>query len=490
MFPVLLLLLAAAPAAAAGRLVGTVVDAAGDPVEGASVRAQAGEPPELVALAQTDGNGRYALAAPDGLFTLSVKARGYYVLSAGGIESETITHSCSTESDCGEVSFRLGKPGVVEGWLTDRFGDPAANVFLVLRLAGVAAAPSNRSARANSKGQGMSDDRGYFRIWNVRPGRYVLEADSRMLRFADFRPSFQLQPQEIEIGEAKTVELRLAVDSGDALYTISGVVDGIETPQGGYAAVSIQPKSGDGRAFNSHAILRKGRFTIGGVKAGDYVLRVAEGTRGREGQVLRILGDLHVDHDMQDLRLTPQPGATLHLKVNFREMARRNLDLILRPAGGAGVADYLIVRGPDYETTNSGLVSGDYELKLTDPDCYLAQAYQVTLQNGQTTLLTIEIGNQFASLHGQVRVAQGAQRAGASHFTIGARGPHGRYKTQADDEGRFAFAKLPPGPYKLAAWPKPDINPEDDEAWADARGVVSIEIEPGFDVEMDVTASP
>jgi hypothetical protein len=148
------------------------------------------------------------------------------------------------------------------------------------------------------------------------------------------------------------------------------------------------------------------------------------------------------------------------------------------------------VRAPDYDITRSGLVAGEYEVRVLDPDCYLAESYHVTLQYGQTAMLTVEVGNAFSALHGRVRIAEGAQRAGASHITVGARGPHGSYKTQADDDGRFAFAKLPPGSYKIAAWPKPDFDPEDDAVWGDARGVVNIEVEPGFDVEIDVTASP
>lgn len=483
----LVLLLASAAVAQAGHLTGNVVDAAGDPVEGAYVQARAGEPPDIVAQAQTNGNGLYAFEAPAGLFTLSVTARGYYVIAAGGLDSDTITHSCPAEGECGEVNFRLGKPGVVEGWLSDRFGDPVWGVPLLLRPAGVAADSSPRSTRMATHGAGASDDRGYFRIWNMRPGRYILESDSRMRR----NQPFHVQPQEIEIAEqGKTIELRLPVDSNDALHTISGIVEGVTTEVGGYAAVAIQPRSGRRWDFASGRVLPGGKFSVSGLKTGDYVLRLIQVNRRQERQEFRMLAELHVDRDMKDLRLTPQPGAGIHLAVKFKEMAKRNVDLELSPADELGLVEHLPLRAPDYEVTRSGLIAGEYQVRLSDDDCYLAEPYRVTLQHGQTATLTVEVGNAFAAPHGRVRVAEGAQRAGASHFTVGARGPHRSYKTQADDGGRFSFAKLPPGSYKVAAWPKPDIDPEDNALWGDARGIVSVEVEPGFDVEIDVTASP
>jgi hypothetical protein len=88
-------------------------------------------------------------------------------------------------------------------------------------------------------------------------------------------------------------------------------------------------------------------------------------------------------------------------------------------------------------------------------------------------------------------VAEGADRAGAAHFTVGVRGSWRRLKMQADEDGRFAFDKLAPGDYEVAAWSKPDVDVENDDIWAEAAGSASkVQIEPGFDVEINLTASP
>lgn len=485
------LLLACAAVAQAGRVTGTVVDGAGEPVEGAYVQAKAGEPPDVVAQAQTNGNGHYALDAPAGLLTLSVAARGYYVLSAGGLDSETVTHSCPAEGACGEVHFRLGKPGVVEGWLTDRFGDPVSGVPLLLRLAGAPAPSRPGFAGMDIRGRAASDDRGYFRIWNLRPGRYSLESLNRMRPFPQFQQVFSLPPREVEIGEqAETVALRISVESDGATHSISGVVEGIDAQASGH--IILTPKSSNRQmSFTSRHPLRDGRFAVSGLRSGDYVLRLGIWKPGQDGPDTRMLAELRVERDLTGLRLAPQPEAGIQLKVDFGEIEKSNLYLQLLPVGSSGVAEGVSVQGPDYEFTHRGLIPGEYELRIFSDDYYLAEPYRLTVQPGQITPYTIAVGNEFASLRGRVRVAEGAEKSGASHFTVGARGPHGRYKAQADDEGRFAFQKLPPGSYRLAAWAKPEVNVEDDGVWSGAAGVVSqIELEPGFDVEIDVTALP
>jgi hypothetical protein len=61
---------------------------------------------------------------------------------------------------------------------------------------------------------------------------------------------------------------------------------------------------------------------------------------------------------------------------------------------------------------------------------------------------------------------------------------------QADEDGRFVFDKLPPGDYEVAAWPKPDVDVENDDAWSNVGSVNKVQLEAGFDVEVNLTAAP
>jgi hypothetical protein len=189
------------------------------------------------------------------------------------------------------------------------------------------------------------------------------------------------------------------------------------------------------------------------------------------------------------LSLVPQPATGVRLKADFGGIEKSDLFVRLRRADSR-TAETIFLRQPDYESTNEALAAGEYELRLSSQDYYLVAPYRITVRSGQVTPYTITLGNEFASLHGRVRVAGGTARTGASHFTVGVRGAERRRKMQADQDGRFVFDKLPPGDYEVAAWPKPDVDVENDDAWSNAGSVNKVQLEAGFNVEVNLTAAP
>src|SRR5690606_25668305 len=124
----------AATAAAQSRVSGVVTTRDGSstmqPVADAFVIARTGEHGErTVATTQTDKQGRYTLEGlPAGRVMLSVEAQGYYVASAGGVESTSIARTCPADGECPQTDFELAKTGVVEVWVTDAFGDPIQGI--------------------------------------------------------------------------------------------------------------------------------------------------------------------------------------------------------------------------------------------------------------------------------------------------------------------------------------------------------------------------
>ena len=53
----------------------------------------------------------------------------------------------------------------------------------------------------------------------------------------------------------------------------------------------------------------------------------------------------------------------------------------------------------------------------------------------------------------------------------------------------FAFNKVIPGEYRIAAWSGPDTDVSDEEVWGEtASAVRTITVEAGFEMEVDLTA--
>jgi len=79
-----------------------------------------------------------------------------------------------------------------------------------------------------------------------------------------------------------------------------------------------------------------------------------------------------------------------------------------------------------------------------------------------------------------------------SHYRVALAGPGGIRSVQADQSGRFVFPKVIPGPYRICAWK--DLNEEAVRAeplWKQAgKAVRAFEVDPGAQIEMDLTAAP
>ena len=91
------------------------------------------------------------------------------------------------------------------------------------------------------------------------------------------------------------------------------------------------------------------------------------------------------------------------------------------------------------------------------------------------TDLEMAVSSEFAKVRGAVRLARGggqSSRPAGAHFLVGLRGGRGSFSSPADENGVFAFDKVIPGEYRIAAWRDPDTDVSDEEAWAEADSVV------------------
>jgi len=481
----------------ASEVTGRVLDADGVPVADAYVQARAGERREIRAQTRTDKTGAYRLEAPEGPVQLEAQKTGLYVVEAGGLAAPSITKTCPAEGECGEVDFVLGPAPVIEAWLVDEYGDPVSDATVTLSAPAPDRAQDATQTWGRIRGRAASDDRGYLRFWDVPPGEYELKLMDRNMGYPGRGISYSADPQRVSVAAGdRRAEVRMALRSGGASFTISGVVKGAPEPkEGEYVSISVRPKLKPGESsfwMTSRPLGKDGSFTVPGLKKGEYVLQLTRYTRAQTFNLpeQQLLAEISVESDVSDLEFTPQPKTGVEVTVDFGEAEPHHLWFQLVPIAGAGSVESLSVRG-DQKASHGGLTAGEYRLVLFSNDSYLEQDYEFHVERGRMTPLDVRIGTEFASLTGTVQLAEGAERQSAAHFTVAVKGRRRRHKVQADDRGRFVIEKLAPGDYLIAAWAKPDVDVEDDAVWRDAAGEArELRLEPGFEVEIDLTAKP
>ena len=179
---------------------------------------------------------------------------------------------------------------------------------------------------AGQQGPRMSDDRGYFRIWGLKPGRYLLEARMRFL-FPPWLPKFRLDAREVEITvgiEPQSVSFQLRGDAG--VFSISGIVEGLADEEAGSPFVIIRPKAASGSdLWATFMVAREGKFRMDGLEKGDYVLQAGRDSSSNTRD-FRLLAVLTVDRDLMDLRLRALPRRRAFAAgVTFADGEKSNL---------------------------------------------------------------------------------------------------------------------------------------------------------------------
>jgi hypothetical protein len=142
------------------------------------------------------------------------------------------------------------------------------------------------------------------------------------------------------------------------------------------------------------------------------------------------------------------------------------------------------------EIERHGILPGEYICWVQARSYFLIEQPQFTILPGQITDVEFRLSNQRATVRGIARFADGSAKRNAANITVGVRGRNAR-SVQTDNEGGFLFERLIPGDYEIAAWDRPVVDVESDEAWKEAGDRVKrISVGVGFEVEVDITIAP
>jgi protocatechuate 3,4-dioxygenase beta subunit len=171
---------AATPANTLGSISGVVrvSDGSGAPARFARVIVRsANVPGERISI--TDDEGRYAvMGLSAGVYQVSVTKPAYLTMFFGARRPLTAAGT-PVRVDAGQtvkgIDITLVRGGVLTGMVTDPDGEPASNVRIqLLQRTMIDGEP--RLQAAPSTGNSMTDDRGMFRLFGLRPGSYAVAA--------------------------------------------------------------------------------------------------------------------------------------------------------------------------------------------------------------------------------------------------------------------------------------------------------------------------
>jgi hypothetical protein len=254
-------------------ITGRVVSESGQPLAGASVFAG---PPSGSSgqRTSTDSEGNFKLQGLDaGLYRISANLPGYVIQPA-----QTDVNNQALYRPGESVSLTLVKGGVIAGMVTNIEGQPVVNV--TVRVYRIRDAEGNKVRSPAFPQPRLSDDRGYYRIYGLQPGTYVVAAGGKDQYFGSVNPYANDAPTYapastrdtaaevvVHSDQEATADIRYRGEPG---HIISGRVAGVLQAPSSSMVVRLND-------LDSHAMIASGQatgdnqaFQINNVADGEY----------------------------------------------------------------------------------------------------------------------------------------------------------------------------------------------------------------------------
>jgi len=243
--------------------------------------------------AVTDETGQFKLQDVEpGTYLAQLQRAGY---TANGKANRGSKLTITEDQDTKDLVFHMLEAGVITGKIIDLDGDPLRNVSVA------ATASSGRETARNPghMGNAVSNDLGEYRIADLAPGKYIVQANpqenemvllspneknaskGRLVYVTTYFPGTldERQAVSVEVPAGGTATASFGVQASHA-YRVSGTVLGLKAPfepQSGASGAVMAAGMGkiilvgeNGRATNDQDLGVDGRFDFPHVVAGTY----------------------------------------------------------------------------------------------------------------------------------------------------------------------------------------------------------------------------
>jgi protocatechuate 3,4-dioxygenase beta subunit len=468
-----------------GTVSGTVVNAlTGEPVRRATLRL-AGRDVPGDASATSDASGRFTIRdVRPGNYRLTASHSSFSSApySAAGNPRTPATITVARAQNVVDLALRLTPNGVIAGRVVDENDDPLAyaQVRILQRRY-----QQGRRLLQFAGSSATTNDLGEYRLFDVAPGRYYLNAVPRRegpvstKEAEDFVPTYYpgatdpaaAAPLEVAAGaQLRDINLRLR---RQRIVRVRGrVVDGVNASgrQPNYV-VMLMPRDAPGAEARGTATDRQGAFEISPVTPGSYYLAATVSQSNRPSYMIR--QPLEVgSSDVNDVVVSIQPPASVNgrLKVDgatTTKLTALRVNLTPQDTGVSAPQNARVTEDLTFAVNNmaperyyvsvAGLPDGFY-LKSVRAGGAEALNLGVDLTGGGVGQLELTLSPNAGQVAGFVRDDKTQQPAPGATVTLVPAEPDRRLRdtfyrtTVANESGAFAFRSVTPGQYRVYAW--------------------------------------
>ncbi|MFY9557803.1 MAG: carboxypeptidase-like regulatory domain-containing protein [Blastocatellia bacterium] len=419
---------------------------------------------------KTDSNGQYQIRnLPSGRYSIVVRAPSLVEVEERDSNKTEIT------LDRGEIreniDFALMRGGVITGRVSEANGRSIVEEPISV----IALSPDGRQPYYSDSHLMSSDDRGVYRVYGLRPGRYKVSVGAgggSLYRRLDHGQTYYLQtyyPGVTDESKARVVELTEGAEVSGVDIVVGGRERSFEASGRIVEAETGRPQAGINWGFGGNAMStfgrksdEEGRFTITGLMPGRYSVFA-----GCEGDYFSEKVDFEVtDHDVTGLEIRRNRGASISGKVVVEGVSEPAvLSKLTRVSLNAGTVGsridpdgtyYFCGLRPGMVKISAGTWQepGFWLLRIERDGVDLRQGIEVT-PGDHVTEVRIVLGYATGVIRGQVTVP-GYDLPRGVRLTINARrlaqeDDDKHLSADTDELGRFTIEGLTSGEYELTA---------------------------------------
>lgn len=393
---------------------------------------------------------------PDGYYFLISTRSGYFPGAHGQRRPNGQGTPILVSKDSDLFSqLRMHRKGAITGRVLDENG---------VGIEGVPVVAYRARLPLRVLGEGVSDDRGVYRIHGLDAGKYWVRSTTHTLDDGSgVIPTFG--PQSREVREARAYDVRLDDDTPDAdvhpefghLFKVGGLLDCIE----GGVKVTLTSETMRRTTQSSCGQM----YTFEGLSPAVYEI-VAESLNGKESGFIELFFDKGTS--AATIKLTPPPVITFDIR-RAGSGSRINT-----PVTVTGRRADLYESGTEQtlDTPQTAMLAGHWELSAqAGPNQYIesiaggsqvrrdqsqeksVEWFDVFVEMRYSPQIRVTVADKAAQIEGTVmRDANGVP--GAPVFLwptseAGRRSLKGYRMTIADNQGKYHFDGLPPGDYRM-----------------------------------------